>query len=48
MHTKIKMLVAGRLAVKTLDNKLRGRAKDEKRRRRVWSLSGKRGRKGDI
>jgi hypothetical protein len=45
---KIKTLVGGRLAVKTLDNKIRGRAKDEKRSRRVGSLLGKRGRKGDI
>jgi len=40
-HTEIKMLAGGGLEVKTLDKKIRGTAKYEKRSRRVGSLAGK-------
>lgn len=40
------MLTGGGLEVKTLDKKIRGTAKYEKRSRRVWSLAGKKRRRG--
>jgi hypothetical protein len=40
------MLVGGGLEVKTLDKKIRGTAKHEKRSRRVGSLAGSRRQRG--